>query len=159
VADSLSFRLTNRVANPLLLWLLRTRAGRVMGRRLAVLRYTGSRTGQPHELVTMYVRSGDTAWIFVGQPEHKSWWRNLRRPAEVTMWLAGEEIRARAVAVEGSRQPEEARQGLTVYLAAMPAAARAAGVRDRADPRQLAHAAARAVLVQADLSQAPATSA
>jgi F420H(2)-dependent quinone reductase len=155
VADSLPFRLTNRVANPLLLRLLRTRAGRLLGRRLAVLRYTGARTGRAHELVTMYVHSGDTAWIFVGQPEHKSWWRNLRTPAEVTLWLAGEEIRAQAVAVEGSRRPDEARRGLAEYLAGFPLARRSLGVRDRSDPHQLSDAAARAVLVRVDLQPRP----
>jgi deazaflavin-dependent oxidoreductase (nitroreductase family) len=151
VADSLPFRLTNRVVNPVLRRLLRTRAGRVLGRRLAVLRYTGARTGRPHELVTMYVRTGDTAWIVVGQPEHKSWWRNLRTPAEVTLWLAGEQVDARAVTVEGDRQAAECRRGLSVYLAGFPAAARSLGVRDRSDPEQLTDAAARAVMVRADL--------
>ena len=96
------FWLTNRVANPVLRRLLRTPAGRVLGRRLAVLRYTGLRSGQPHELICGYVRDGATVWVRVGMPERKVWWHNLRTPADVDLWLAGEHLRARAVVVEGT---------------------------------------------------------
>jgi hypothetical protein len=44
--------LTNRVANPVLRWLPRGPLGARLGRRLAVVCYTGRRTGAPHELVT-----------------------------------------------------------------------------------------------------------
>ena len=151
MADTLAFRLTNRVANPLLLRLLRTRAGGPLGRRLAVVRYTGVRTGRPHELVVMYARAGDTIWIVVAQPEHKSWWRNLAEPRDVVLWLAGQQVAARAVAVEGSTQPAEARQGLAAYLARMPVAGRSLGIRNPGDPDQLAAAATRSVLVRAEL--------
>jgi len=151
MADTLAFRLTNRVANPVLLRLLRTRAGRRPGRRLAVLRYTGVRTGRPYELVVMYVRDGTTVWIAVGGAEHKSWWRSLSAPADVVLWLAGERVGARAVAVEGAWQPDEARRGLTAYVRGMPMAARGLGVRDPGDAEQVAAAAVGAVLVRADL--------
>jgi hypothetical protein len=152
MADPLAFRLTNRVANPLLLRLLRTRAGGPLGRRLAVLRYTGVRTGRPRELVVMYARTGGTVWIVVAQPEHKSWWRNFAEPRDVVLWLAGKQLEARAVAVEGSAQPAEAREGLAAYLARMPIAGRSLGIRNPGDADQLAAAAARSVLVRADLT-------
>ena len=106
---------TNRVVNPVLRRLLRTPLGRGLGRLLAVLRYTGRRTGAPHELVCQYVRDGDRVWILVGQAEHKTWWRNLRTPAPVELWLAGEHVLARAVAVMGAERREEARGGLAAY--------------------------------------------
>ncbi len=155
MADTLVFRLTNRVANPVLLRLLRTRAGRRLGRRFAVLRYTGVRTGRPYELVVLYARTEATVWIAVGGAEHKSWWRNLAAPADVVLWLAGERVAARAVAVEGAWQPDEARRGLAAYLRRMPVAARGLGVRDPRDAQQIAAAAARAVLVRADLHLEP----
>lgn len=140
--------LTNRVANPLLRRLLRGPAGRHLGRGLAVLRYTGRRTGQPHELVCQYVRSGATVWVLVGRAEHKTWWRNLREPREVELWVAGEHVRARAVAVLGAEQPEEAVAGLTAYLAGMPAARRSLGL---APGPVASDAAARVTLVRADV--------
>ena len=159
MADNLAFRLTNRVANPVLLRLLRTRAGRRLGSRMAVLRYTGARTGKPHELVVMYARTEATVWIVVGGAEHKSWWRNLAAPADVVLWLAGERLIGRAVAVEGAAQPDEARRGLIAYLARLPKAARSLGVRDRREPTQVAAAAARSVLVRVDLRPVPDTAA
>ena len=155
MADTVPLRLINRVANPVLLRLLRGPAGRWLGRRLAVLRYTGVRTGRARELVVLYARTGASVWIVVGQPEHKTWWRNLAAPADVVLRLAGEQVAARAVAVEGATQPAEARRGLTAYLAGMPVAARSLGIRDARDADQVAAAAARAVLVRADLRPEP----
>jgi hypothetical protein len=147
--------LTNRVVNPVLMPLLRTRAGRSLGSRLAVLRYTGVRTGRLRELVVGYARSGPTVWIVVGQPRTKRWWRALATPAEVTLWLAGERVHGRGVAVDGASQPAEARRGLAAYLDRMPAAARAFGITDRHDPGRLAAAAARVLLVRVDLHPEP----
>jgi hypothetical protein len=147
--------LTNRLANPVLRRLLRSRLGRRPGRRLAVVRYTGRRTGRPHELVAQYVRDGATVWVLVGAPGRKTWWRNLRTPAEVDLWLAGERVRARAVAIEGARQPAAAAAGLGVYLAAVPRAASTVGVLPDAGPAALAQAAQRAVLVRADVADPP----
>ena len=155
MADGPGLVLTNRVVNPVLLRLLRTRAGRALGSHLAALRYTGVRTGRQRELVVGYARSGPTVWIVVGQPQSKRWWRNLAAPAEVTLWLAGRRVQGRAVAVEGASQPDEARRGLAAYLDRMPAAARAFGISDRADAGQLAAAAARALLVRVDLHPDP----
>jgi F420H(2)-dependent quinone reductase len=146
------FWITNRVANPVLRRLLRTPAGRVLGRRLAVLRYTGRRTGRPHELICTYVRDGATVWVLVARPERKVWWRNLRAPAEIELWLAGEHAQARAVALEGSERPEECATGLAVYLAAVPQARRPLGLSAGADETAVAEAARRAVVVRADLT-------
>ncbi len=141
--------LTNRVANPVLGRLLRTPAGRRLGRSLAVVRYTGTRTGSRHELVCQYARHGPTVWVLVGAAERKTWWHNLRQPAEVELWLAGEHLRARAVALVGSQRPDEAAAGLAAYLAALP---RTPSPRLPADPSPggVAGAAQRAVLVRFD---------
>jgi hypothetical protein len=146
-----AFWITNRVANPVLRRLLRTPIGRVLGRRLAVVRYTGRRTGRPRELVCGYVRDGATVWVLVARPERKVWWRNLREPDEVELWLAGAHTRARASTVEGRERPEECAAGLRVYLAAVPQARRSFGLSAGADGTAIAEAARRAVLVRADL--------
>jgi hypothetical protein len=147
----LPFEFTNRIANPVLRRLLRTRAGRLPGRRLALIRYTGVRTGRPYELVAGYARDGDSVWIWVGSAEHKRWWRNLRAPAEIDLWLAGERHRARAQSVEGAQQPAAAAAGLTAYLATFPAVGRTVGAH-RGDAGSIAEAAKRVVLVRADLT-------
>jgi hypothetical protein len=149
MATSHGFWLTNRVANPVLRRLLRTRAGSRLGRQLLVLRYIGVRTDRPHELVTQYARDGDTIWILVGRADRKVWWHNLRMPADVELWLAGEHARARAVAVDGGARPDEAAAGLTVYLRAVPRAASAVGLTGLPGATSIRQAARLVVLVRA----------
>jgi hypothetical protein len=120
MATGHGFWLTNRVANPVLRRLLRTPVGRWLGQGLMVLRYTGTVTGRPHELVVQYARDGDRVWVLVGQADAKTWWHNLRQPADVELWLAGERLPARAVVVSGSTDPAQAAAGLAVYRRAAP---------------------------------------
>jgi hypothetical protein len=80
-----------RLANRLLLPLLRHPAGRGLGRRLAVVQYDGRRTGQRRQLVTAYTRTGSRVVIDVGWPERKTWWRNFQTPHPVRVRLAGED--------------------------------------------------------------------
>ena len=149
----------NRVVNPLLRRVLRTRAGRRWGRRLAVLRYRGSKTGRPHEVVVQYARTDAAVWIVVRRAEEKTWWHNLRTPREVDLWLAGEHVRARAVAVEGAAQAAESRRGLVAYLARLPQAGAVLGVPRDADAAALEAAAKRVVFVRADIRPEPDTAA
>jgi len=135
MATGQSFWVTNRVANPVLRRVLRTRLGHRLGRGLMVLRYTGTVSGRPHELVVQYARDGDTVWVLVGHAERKTWWHNLRNPADVDLWLAGEHVRARAVVVEGSADAAPAAVGLAAYRRAVPraGAAPAGAILVRAD--------------------------
>jgi hypothetical protein len=142
---------TNRVANPALRRLLRSPAGRRLGRQLGVLRYTGATSGQERELVAGYARTGTTAWIWVGDAAAKRWWRNFRTPAPVELWLAGEHVRGRGVAIEGAVDPEACRSGVAAYVAGIPGAARI--MRLKAPPDQLgADDLADIVLVRVDLA-------
>lgn len=81
----------NRLANRFLIPLLEGRGSAGLGRRLAVLEYSGRRTGRPHRLVTMYVTDGRTVRITVGMAEHKTWWRNFEDPRALRLRLAGVE--------------------------------------------------------------------
>jgi hypothetical protein len=116
------FWLTNRVANPVLRRLPRSPASRRLGRGLMVLRYTGTVTGRPHEMVVQYAEDGDTVWVLVGQAERKTWWHNLRQAADVELWVAGEHVRARASVISGRTDPAAAAVGLEAYRRAVPRA-------------------------------------
>ena len=124
MAGGHAFWTTNRVANPVLGRLLRTPLGLELGvgRSPAVARYTGRRTGGPHELIRQYVRDGDRVWILAGQADRTTWWRNLRVSAPVDRWLAGRPARETAVAVVGREDPEECRRGLGAYSMRLPRA-------------------------------------
>lgn len=60
--------MTNHVTNRLLSPLLRGPLGRVFGRRLALLRYRGRRTGRMRELVVQYELRDAQVWITIGRP-------------------------------------------------------------------------------------------
>lgn len=81
--------LTNDLVNPVLLALLRSRAGVVLGRHLAVVAYEGRRTGRRHALVAGYRLDGCTVRIRAGRPDGKQWWRNFETPHPVSLRLAG----------------------------------------------------------------------
>ena len=81
--------MTNTIANPVVLMLLKSRAGEVCGRRLAVVGYVGHSTGQPHGLVVQYQLDGSTVRVHVGLPERKRWWRNFTTPHPMSLRLAG----------------------------------------------------------------------
>jgi hypothetical protein len=90
--NSRGFWITNRLANPVLRPLLLGPLGRRLGRRLAVLRYSGRRTGQIHELVVQYARHNNQVWIMPAHAERKRWWRNMLDPQPVDVWLAGRHL-------------------------------------------------------------------
>ena len=89
--SSRRFAITNVVANRFVIPVLRSRAGRRLGRRLAVVEYMGRRSGKRHRLVTQYVTDGRTVTIAVGMSERKTWWRNFQATHPVRLRLAGED--------------------------------------------------------------------
>lgn len=99
-----SFPLTNVVANPILIPLLRGWLGRRLGRRLAVVEYVGRRSGDHHQLVTQYVRNGTSVRIRVGAADHKTWWSNFLTAHPARLHLAGQDYGATAHVVrDGDR--------------------------------------------------------
>jgi hypothetical protein len=67
----------NRAVNPLVGWLLRSRLHRLVGRRLALISYTGRRSGRRYTIPVGYRIAGLRVTITVGSPDRKVWWRNL----------------------------------------------------------------------------------
>ena len=89
VSTHASFFMTNVVANPILISVLRSRMGTRLGHRLAVVEYVGRRTGRRYRLVTEYSLEGATLHIRVGGADRKTWWRNFREPSPLHVRLAG----------------------------------------------------------------------
>jgi hypothetical protein len=84
------------LANRALIPVLRSRAGRRLGRRLAVVEYLGRRSGQHRELVTQYAIEGRTIHIRVGAADRKTWWRNFNSPHLMGLRLACADYRVMA---------------------------------------------------------------
>lgn len=71
------FAVLNRAVNPLVGLLLRSPLHRLVNRRLALITYTGRRTGRRHTIPVGYGITGREVTITVGAPERKVWWRSL----------------------------------------------------------------------------------
>ncbi|WP_336033089.1 nitroreductase/quinone reductase family protein [Geodermatophilus sp. FMUSA9-8] len=83
----------NRLVNPVVRSLSRSRAHRLLGRDLAVLGYTGRRTGRRREVPVMAAPAGDEFVVLVGRAAGKTWWRNLDGgPRQVTVRRDGREL-------------------------------------------------------------------
>src|SRR5690348_6057183 len=99
------FPAMNKTVNRLLEWLLRSRAHRLVSGRLALVTYTGRKSGRRYTIPTFYRDKGEEITIGVGWPDQKVWWRNLRgEGASVTLVVRGRTVRGHAVATrEGTR--------------------------------------------------------
>lgn len=119
------FFMRNGVANRVVIPILKSRAGKRLGRRLVVVEYLGRRTGLRRQLVTQYVTEGRTVSIRVGMAQRKTWWRNFREPHPVRLRLAGADHQASAhlvrdgnqVSVVAELNPTDVPQGLRAAAA------------------------------------------
>ena len=89
----------NRAVNPALRAVLRSPLHRLASRRLALITYTGRRSGREYTIPTFYRDKGDEVTIAVGWPDRKVWWRNLTgEGGPVRLVVKGQELRGHAVA-------------------------------------------------------------
>jgi hypothetical protein len=89
----------NRTVNPVLRRVLRSPVHRLVSGRVALITYTGRRTGRQHTIPVFYRDKGDEVTIAVGWPERKVWWRNLTgEGGPVWLVVRGQELNGHAVA-------------------------------------------------------------
>ena len=60
-----------------------------LGGTFALLRVRGAKSGRVFEFPVQYAREGDIVVVFPGGARRKNWWRNLRQPAELRVWIDG----------------------------------------------------------------------
>ena len=93
------FLAMNRTVNPLLGAVLRSPAHRLASGRLALITYTGRRSGRRYTIPVLYRDSGDEVTIAVGWPDRKVWWRSLTGDGgPVSLLVRGRELRGHAIA-------------------------------------------------------------
>jgi hypothetical protein len=71
------FVLLNRVINPLVRWLIRSPLHGLASRRIALITYSGRRSGHRYTIPVGYEVTGVDVTITVGSPDRKVWWRSL----------------------------------------------------------------------------------
>lgn len=65
----------NKLMKP---WLESPRYSRFVSGRMALISYTGRRSGKTFTTPVAYQRKGAEVTIAVATPDHKSWWRNFQ---------------------------------------------------------------------------------
>lgn len=109
------FGLLNRTVNPLMRALLASPLHGLLSDRLALITFTGRRSGRSYTIPVIYELDGELLRIPVEWPQRKRWWRNLRDEAPVQLRLRGRPRHGRARARE-----QDGRVSVEVQLGAEP---------------------------------------
>jgi len=89
----------NHTVNPALRALLRSPLHRLASKRIALITYTGRKSGREYTIPAFYRDKGDEITIAVGWPERKVWWRNLTGDGgDVHLVVRGQDLAGHAVA-------------------------------------------------------------
>lgn len=112
-----------RWANSLMKWALTTPGLQGMiGQGVALLTFTGRRSGTQYKIPVSYDRDGDTVTVITKRV--RNWWHNFESPAEVRVRLAGREYAGTATI----RDDENVLAYMTEFLARRPIDAKAYGL-------------------------------
>jgi deazaflavin-dependent oxidoreductase (nitroreductase family) len=88
------------VGNTLTIGVLKSPLHGTMSKGLLVLEYQGRRSGKRYEVPLQYIEDDESLYIWAGNAEDKTWWRNFQEPTPVTAQLRGEEVSATASLVD-----------------------------------------------------------
>ena len=89
----------NHTLNRALRAVLRSPVHGLASGRVALLTYTGRRSGREYTIPAFYRDKGDEITIAVGWPDDKVWWRNLTGDGgEVRLVVRGRRVSGHAIA-------------------------------------------------------------
>lgn len=105
MASRAPFRFLNRTVNRGLEALLRSPLHPVASARVALLTYTGRRSGRRYTIPVFYRDKGDRITVAVGWPDRKVWWKNLTgEGAPVDLLVRGDHLTGHATATREGDQ-------------------------------------------------------
>lgn len=147
----------NKIANPIVGWLLRSRLHGLLSASLLLIAYRGRKSGREYRLPVQYAQDGQRVFILPGQPEKKTWWRNFQTETPVTVSLRGKALGGTARLLDTPADAQTAQDGLRAYLLHFPSLAKQLQVRMEAggdfDPGELQKAAAAARIICVTLDE------
>ena len=109
--------------NDFVSFFLRTPLHVLMGDTMLIT-VTGCRTGKKYATPVGFYRDGDCLWVMTSRI--RTWWRNVKNGAEVTLLLQGRTINAFA---EAELSEKEIEAHLLDYIRHMPRVAKPLGIR------------------------------
>jgi deazaflavin-dependent oxidoreductase (nitroreductase family) len=146
----------NKIANPIVRLILRSRWHCWMSATVLLITYRGRKSRREYTLPVNYVRQGQTLYIIPGAAEKKTWWRNLRGGAAVQLVLEGKKVDGMARLLEGEADAAARLEAIWFYLERFPSLARTHGIRVREDgrfyPSDVRREATSQVMVRVDLT-------
>ena len=136
-------------ANSLMKWVLSTPGLQAwVGRDVALLGFTGRRTGQSYTIPVSYHRDGDT--VTVVTKKLRNWWRNFETPVGVELRLVGQMHSGTARIVSSDA---EALEFMTDFLKKRPIDAKAYGLtKDEIAKEKIARIMPHIVVVRIELT-------
>jgi deazaflavin-dependent oxidoreductase (nitroreductase family) len=114
----------NKIANPIVRLILRSRWHRWMSATVLLITYRGRKSGREYTLPVQYVQEGKTIYIVPGAAKKKTWWRNLREGAPVTLGLRGKQVPGQATLLEGDKDAKSIAEVFQHYLKVFPPSAK-----------------------------------
>ena len=100
-----------RVLNPLMKRLLRSRFHGVVSDAILLLTFTGRKSGTEYTTPVAYERRGET--LYVTSQTDRVWWKNLRGGAQVTVRVSGKRRRGYAEVIE---DPDDVAAYVSEYI-------------------------------------------
>jgi hypothetical protein len=112
-------------ANSMMKWAL-TAPGLqgMIGQGVALLSFTGRRTGKHYTIPVSYHREGDIVTVITKR--QRNWWHNFETPLEVELRLAGRTFAGKA---EARSSDDDTLEFMTSYLEKRPIDAKAYGLK------------------------------
>ena len=101
--------------NSFISWVLRSPLHPMVSGGMLLITVTGRKTGKRYTTPVQYLRQGDIMWVT--STRQRTWWRNLRGGAEVTLRLRGKDVNAQAEALEDEMAVAE---GFRTYFQLAP---------------------------------------
>lgn len=144
--------LTLLIGNPMLKWLLRSPWHAAASNEVLLITVTGRKTGKRYTTPVNYVRDGEV--LSVLSHAHRTWWRNLRGGAPVTIVLQGKTIKTIATVYEDKTEVLDL---FTQHLQVAPKYATIFGIEMDSDgqpvPAAVEAASANKVMIEIELPE------
>jgi deazaflavin-dependent oxidoreductase (nitroreductase family) len=105
--------------NPFVKQLLHSPLHGLVDNSVMLVFFNGRKSGKPYTVPVNYVRDGEDLWAI--SYRQRTWWRNLRGQATISVCVQGHEQRGRAEVIE---RDEEVAAALLAYLRKVPQFAR-----------------------------------
>jgi hypothetical protein len=136
-------------ANTIMRWAVSTPGVQALvGQGVALLRFTGRRSGNRYTIPVSYHREDDV--VTVVTKRQRKWWHNFETPAEVEVRLAGRVFTGKA---EARTDADEMLDFMTGYLAKRPIDAKAYGLKkDEVTREKIARIIPHIVVIRIELA-------